>query len=102
MIKGHLEKLFRSSYFGGNVDVYVNEINNAYYYDMISQYPKSMLFDMPVGNPLLSLETDINKIFGFIYGEITCPDETILKVPFIQYKDLIPILIRAPEVNLKD
>jgi len=46
-----------------------------------------MLQDMPLGSPTLSLETNLNKIFGFVYGEITCPDEQTLKVPFIQYKD---------------
>ena len=42
---------------------------------------------MPVGEPVLSLETNLNKIFGFVFGEITCPDENKLKVPFIQSKD---------------
>jgi len=59
---------------------------------MNSQYPKAMLNDMPVGDPVFSLETDIDKIFGFVYGEISCPDENILKVPFIQDKD--------PDTNL--
>ena len=46
-----------------------------------------MLNDMPVGDPLFSLETNLDKIFGFVYGEIYCPDENILQVPFIQHKD---------------
>jgi DNA polymerase type B, organellar and viral len=87
MIKGDLEKEIRSAYFGGNVEVYVNKIDRGYYYDINSQYSKAMLHDMPVGGPVLSLETDLNKIFGFVYGEITCPSENILQVPFIQYKD---------------
>jgi len=90
MIKGSLEKKkIRSSYFGGNVEVYINKISGGYFYDMNSQYPKAMLFDMLIGNPVLSLEKDINKIFGFIYGEITCPNESDLKVPFIQNRDSI-------------
>jgi len=87
MIKGEIEKEIRSSYFGGNVEVYANEISEGYYYDMNSQYPMAMLNDMPVGNPKLSLEKNLDNIFGFIYGEITCPNEQTLKVPFIQYKD---------------
>lgn len=67
MIKGGLEAKIRSSYFGGNVEVYINKISEGYYYDMNSQYPKAMLFDMPIGDPILSLETNLNKIFGFIY-----------------------------------
>ena len=87
MIKGEIEKEIRSSYYGGNVEVYVNEISEGYYYDMNSQYPRAMLNDMPVGNPKLSLETNLENIFGFIYGEINCPNESTLQVPFIQCKD---------------
>jgi hypothetical protein len=74
MIKGDLEMEIRSSYFGGNVDVFINEISNGYYYDMNSQYPKAMLNDMPVGEPILSLENNLDKIFGFVFGEIQAPD----------------------------
>jgi hypothetical protein len=59
---------------------------------MNSQYPKAMLNDMPVGDPVLSLETNLDNIFGFVYGEITCPDAQTLRVPFIQNKD--------PDTNL--
>jgi len=92
MIKGEIEKEIRSSYYGGNVDVFINKIDEGFYYDVNSQYPKAMLNDMPVGNPVLSLEKNLDNIFGFVYGEIICPDESILKVPYIQYKD--------PETNL--
>jgi hypothetical protein len=87
MVKGELEKVIRQSYFGGNVEVYINEVSNGYLYDLNSQYPKAMLNDMPVGDPILSLETNLDKIFGFVYGEITCPGEHSLQVPFIQYRD---------------
>jgi len=40
---------------------------------MNSQYPAAMLLDMPIGDPVLSLETNLDKIFGFVYGEITAP-----------------------------
>ena len=87
MIKGELEREIRTSYFGGNVDVFYNKISNGYLYDMNSQYSTAMLQDMPVGDPVLSLENNLDNIFGFVYGEITCPDESYLQVPFIQYKD---------------
>jgi len=64
LIKGELEREIRTAYYGGNVDVFINKITNGYYYDL-------------------------NKIFGFVYGEIFCPDEQTLQVPFIQYKDPI-------------
>jgi len=67
MVKGNLENIFRASYFGGNVDVFINKINKGYLYDMNSQYPAAMLKDMPIGNPVFSLETNLEKIFGFIF-----------------------------------
>jgi len=88
-LKGGLEKEIRSAYYGGNVDVFINKIENGFLYDMNSQYPKAMLKDLPVGEPVLSLETNLDKIFGFVYGEITCPNENILQIPFIPYKDPI-------------
>jgi hypothetical protein len=96
MVKGELEKEFRSAYFGGNVDVFINDISNGYLYDMNSQYPKAMLNDMPVGSPILSLETNLNNIFGFVFGEITCPNENELQVPFIQYRDPIDNTVSCP------
>jgi hypothetical protein len=96
MIKGNLETKIRESYFGGNVDVYINETSSSYYYDMNSQYPKAMLNDMPIGNPTLSLETNLDKIFGFIYGEITPPGYKTLQVPFIQYKNPRNNLVSCP------
>ena len=101
MIKGELETELRSSYFGGNVDVFINEVTDAYYYDINSQYPKAMLEDMPVGNPVLSLENNLENIFGFVYGEITCPDEQTLGVPFIQYKDFIYKDVVCPRGKFK-
>jgi hypothetical protein len=87
MIKGNVEKDIRNSYFGGNVDVFINEIYNGFYYDMNSQYPRAMLEDMPVGDPIFTTETDLFKIFGFVYGEIISPTESNLRVPIIQYRD---------------
>ena len=54
---------------------------------MNSQYPKAMLQDMPIGQPTLSLETNLDNIFGFVYGKIIAPDENTLQVPIIQYRD---------------
>lgn len=89
MIKGGLENKIRTSYSGGNVDVFINQISNGYLYDMNSQYSKAMMNDMPIGDPVLSLDTNLDNIFGFVYAEIICPSESELQVPFIQYKDSI-------------
>lgn len=87
LIKGKVEKDIRDSYFGGNVDVYYNEINEGYLYDLNSQYPKAMLKDMPIGNPIFTTERNLDNLFGFVYGTITAPNDDVLKVPFIQYRD---------------
>lgn len=101
MIKGEIEKEIRSAYFGGNVNVFINKIDNGFLYDMNSQYSKAMLNDMPVGDPLLSLEKNLNNIFGFIYGEITCPNENILQVPFIQYRNPFNQSVSCPRGKFK-
>lgn len=60
-----------------------------------------MLNDMPLGDPIFSLERDLNNIFGFVYGEIICPNENILQVPFIQFKDPISGINECPKGNFK-
>ena len=99
MIKGGLENEIRSSYFGGNVEVFINEITKGYLYDINSQYPKAMLNDMPIGDPVYSLEKDLKKIFGFVFGEITCPNEQELQVPFIQYRNPFSNNVTCPRGN---
>lgn len=101
MIKGGLEKKFRSSYFGGNVEVFINLITSGYLYDMNSQYSKAMLKDMPIGNPTLSFESNLDNIFGFVYGEIKCPNESELQVPFIQARDSFYSNIKCPRGKFK-
>jgi len=101
IIKGELETEIRGSYFGGNVEVFINEITNGYLYDLNSQYSKAMLNDMPIGDPVLSLETDLNKIFGFVYGEITAPEAETLGIPFIQYRNPFTKDISCPRGKFK-
>jgi hypothetical protein len=101
MIKSELETEIRTAYFGGNVDVFINKITKGYLYYINSQYPAAMLQDMPVGDPVLSLETDLNKIFGFVFGAITAPNEQILQVPFIQFKDPITKNVSCPRGKFK-
>jgi len=87
MIRGIVEKDIRSAYFGGNVNTFINKMDHGYYYDMNSQYPFAMLNDLPVGNPILSNDTELDNYFGFVYGEITAPDVNTLRVPYIQLRD---------------
>jgi len=53
---------------------------------MNSQYPNAMLKDMPTGNPVLTTEKDLNKLFGFSYGLITPPSEEQLRVPLLRQR----------------
>ena len=87
VIKGKLEDQIRTAYLGGMIHVLNSkEINQAYHYDMNSQYPNAMLKDMPTGNPVLTSEKDLNKLFGFSYGLITPPSESELKVPLLRQR----------------
>jgi hypothetical protein len=101
VIKGEVEKEIRTGYFKGNVNVYINKVSNAYYYDMNSQYPYAMLNDMPVRDPVLTYEKDLNKYFGFVYREITAPDRQTLLVPFIQYKNYNNFINNCPRGKFK-
>lgn len=56
---------------------------------------------MPVGDPILSLENNLDNIFGFVYGEITAPNENILQVPFIQYRDPYNNTVSCPRGKFK-
>lgn len=101
MIKGKIEEDIRQSYFGGRrsseqVGVYANEVSKAYMSAIHSQYPKAMLNDMPVGDPIFTTEKDLDKIFGFVYGTITAPDADKLRVPYIQYRDPITGNVSCP------
>lgn len=42
---------------------------------MNSQYPSSMLNDLPVGNPVLTNSDDLDSFFGFCYAHITPPND---------------------------
>jgi len=96
MIKGKVEEDIRNSYFGGNVGVFANEINKGFLYDINSQYPKAMLEDMPVGNPVYTTEKNLDNIFGFVYGKVIAPSPEVLKIPFIQVKDPKTGLVSCP------
>ena len=96
MIRGNVEKEIRNSYYGGNVNVLINKMDKGYYYDMNSQYPFAMLNDMPIGNPILSNDTNLDNYFGFVYGEITAPDYERLRVPYIQLRDKNSDIVDCP------
>lgn len=82
LIKGRLEKEIRNAYYGGLVHLNCNKIDKGYFYDMNSQYPSAMLNDMPVGDPILSTDTNLNSYFGFCYAKIIPPkDLDILVIP---------------------
>jgi|688.fasta_scaffold689031_2 hypothetical protein len=58
----------RSAYYGGHVDVYSSKADKAYYYDINSLYPYSMLKDLPVGKPTITYHESYDELkpfFGF-------------------------------------
>lgn len=84
VIKGVVESEIRSAYYGGMVQNLAGKevITKGEAYDMNSQYPNSMLQDMPVGNPTFTDEKDLDKLFGFTYGKVIPPRD--LKVLLIR------------------
>ncbi len=51
---------------------------------------------MPIGEPILSLENNLDNMFGFVFGEITCPDENTLQIPFIQFRESFSQSVYCP------
>jgi len=89
IIKGNLEKEIRKAYFGGivSMDKDLNKINSGYFYDVVSHYPSVMLKPMPIGNPILSNDKNIENYFGYCYVKITPPiNLNIYLIPY-RYKD---------------
>ena len=64
------------------MDTYSKEIvyNSLH---MNSQYPYHMFYDMPVGNPIFTTETNLDNIIGFVFGTITHPSIELLRVLLI-------------------
>lgn len=82
-------QLLRSGYTGGAVDVYKPtnpEGKKVYVYDINSLYPFVMKnYYYPSGSPkLISGSVDIHdpKVFGFVYVDVTAPDN--LDIPLLQ------------------
>lgn len=87
VISGYIEMIIRKGYYGGLVDVVEHLVENAYKYDANSHYPAAMLNDMPVGDPVISDEKDINKLFGFAKAKVTAPSQEILKHATLPLRD---------------
>jgi hypothetical protein len=83
IIKGYVDSMIRKSYIGGIVDVVKHIFFDAYKYDVNSHYPACMLNDMPVGQPRLTDNKDLNKLFGFVKARVTAPTAKKLSVPIL-------------------
>jgi hypothetical protein len=79
-----LDKIIRTSYRGGSVDVYKVIGNRAHYYDVNSLYPHGICNDMPFDYLGFKYKPDLDKFFGFAYAYITVPKGT--KVPLVPIK----------------
>jgi hypothetical protein len=80
IIKGQIENEIRSAYYGGITAVHESSIDTAYYYDLNSSYPASMLNPMPTGNPVYTTNTNLDEIFGFVEATVTAPSKDVLRV----------------------
>lgn len=87
IIKGDIEKIIRSAYYGGIVSVFSHEIDNGYYYDINSHYPNCMKEPMPIGNPVYTDNNNLNELFGFVRAKVIAPDKSVLKNPILPLRD---------------
>lgn len=85
--KGKIDNFIRKGFYGGIVDVNINYADFIHYkYDVNSHYPNAMLMPMPGGNPRISSERNLDKIFGFVEAIIEAPSEKELKVAILPCK----------------
>jgi hypothetical protein len=84
-----VDRLFRTSYCGGIVDVYrPHLLDIGYYYDVNSLYPTAMCRTMPVGLPkIISPSEYSNTFFGFVDATVIAPDPST----YAGYVGLLPI-----------
>jgi hypothetical protein len=88
ILKGFLAAENRKAYFGGQVylrPTELDEIIEGYFYDKTAMYPSVMREDMPVGDPILSNDPNLDNYFGTCYAIITPPKDLI--VPLIGFRN---------------
>lgn len=68
---GKLENAIRASNFGGRCEIFKPIGENLNYYDFNSLYPSAMLQPLPIGNPVYTLNKNLDHIFGYVYAKIT-------------------------------
>lgn len=86
LVRGGLEKYFRSAYYGGSVNIAAHHCQKGFSYDMNSQYPNAMLLNLPVGDRLRLMSISKDKLkdcFGIVYAEIQSPKMEDLRIPIL-------------------
>ncbi len=85
IIKGKTHLDLRDGYYGGRVDVFNSIGENIYIYDVNSLYPHVMVKnEFPIGQPLLSYDTNLDNYFGFVFCHIETPE--YLDKPVLPYR----------------
>lgn len=83
-ISGRLEDCVRRAYYGGITEVYIKEVEDYYYYDIVRQYPNAILQDIPIGKPIgIGKVEKLEGFFGFVYCDVIAPNEDTLKIPIL-------------------
>ena len=82
VIGGIVDMDIRNAHYGGVTAINKNHATNVFYYDMNSQYPSAMRNPMPVGNPILSTNIDLDNSFGYFYAHILVPHNQMSLVPY--------------------
>lgn len=86
LVRGGLEKYFRSAYYGGSTHIAAHHCTKGFMYDMNSQYPNAMLQDLPVGDSLRIMSVSKDKLkdcFGIVLADIHSPKMEDLRIPIL-------------------
>jgi hypothetical protein len=87
IIGGNIDKYFREAYFGGLTQVGAHICEEAYHYDINSQYPAAMCEELPVGNKCTLMSVNnLNNCFGIVYADIQSPSVEKLRIPILPRK----------------
>lgn len=92
---GCLHKFVRQAYYGGRTEIFMEEANNARYFDINSSYPRAMMDPMPTGkatevgpNQDLAVYRAMRKRkIGFMECEVEIPPDCVIP----------PLPVRLPD-----
>jgi DNA polymerase type B, organellar and viral len=69
------------------MDKDLNKVSSGYFYDVVSHYLSVMLKPMPIGDPIISNDKNLENYFGYCYVKIVPPKDLQTFLITCRYKD---------------